>query len=282
MEQAQTTDLKASRLLLADGVAELSHQRPAARTALSEELKQDYIEVIGRIENDPSIRVLIITGSGGSFCAGGDIKRMRARIDSTDPEVLSPDYMRRGLDSSQRMLKRLRELDVPVISAVDGAAYGAGFGLALQADFVMASTRAAFCLSFGRIGAVPDYGVAHTLPRIVGMGRAKELVMTARRVLADEALSIGLVHSVHAPQDLLPQAHAFARRLTKGARPALALGKRMLNCSFESDYAASATLEACAQAICLNTPYHAKAAARFAEGQPLEYDWDRDEQSAAR
>lgn len=278
-EPARRTALRASQLLIEDGVAELSHQRPSVRNATSPEMTQDYLEVLDMIERDQTIRALIITGSGGSFCAGGNVKSMDARTRSDDPEVASPDFLRRRIDTAHRMLRRLHDLDVPVIAAVDGAAYGAGFGLALQADFIMASSRAAFCLSFGRLGAVPDYGVAHILPRIVGMARAKEMVMTARRILVDEALAMGLVHSVHAPEALLPFAHAHARRLAHGSRAALALGKRMLNGSFESDYSASATLEACAQAVCLNTPYHVQAAARFSRGEPFAYDWDRQSQA---
>lgn len=158
---------------------------------------------------------------------------------------------------------------------MSGEAYGAGFGLALQADFVMASQRAAFCLSFARIGAIPDYSVLYTLPRIVGMARAKEMIMTARRVGAEEAMALGFVLSVHAPDDLLPQARAFAARLTAGPREALGIGKRLVNRSFETDYATMATLESCAQAICLNTPYHQQGAARFVAGEPALYDWDR-------
>jgi 2-(1,2-epoxy-1,2-dihydrophenyl)acetyl-CoA isomerase len=273
--QVQQTPLRESRFTIADGIAELSHQRHAVRNALSIAMIEDYNDVLDRVEGDRTIRVLILTGSGGSFCAGGDIKSMRDRLSSADPELSSPDYMRRRLDFSQRMLMRLRELDVPVIAAVDGAAYGAGFGLALQSDFLLASARAAFCMSFARIGAVPDYGVFHTLPRIVGMARAKEMTMTARRIPAEEGLALGFVHAVYAPDDLLPQAHAFARRLREGPREALGLTKRLLNRSYETDYATLATLEACAQAVCLNTPYHAQAAARFVSGEPALYDWDR-------
>lgn len=277
MSEPENTPIQlgASQLTIADGVAELIHQRPESRNALSQALKDDYLEVIGRIERDTSIRALVITGEGGSFSAGGDIKWMKERLASTDPEVRSPDFMRRSMENSHRLLSRLHDLEVPVIAAVDGPAYGAGFGLALQADFVLASTRASFCLSFARIGAVPDYAVLYTLPRIVGMARAKELIMTARRVGADEAQSLGIVLSIHAPDALLVEARAFARRLADGPREALAIGKRLVNRSFETDYATMTTLESCAQAICLNTPYHQAGAARFVNGEPALYDWDR-------
>lgn len=269
------TPMRASRLVIEDGIAAFSHQSPAVRNALSTELMKDYCDLLDRIGTDRSIRVLILTGSDGSFCAGGNITAMRDRLLSADPEVTSPDYMRRRIEFAQGMLARLRALDIPVIAAVDGAAYGAGFGLALQADFVLASQRAAFSMSFARVGAVPDFGAAYTLPRIVGMARAKEIVLTARRIDAGEGVALGFVHSIHAADDLLPQAWAMARKLADGPREAFGLAKRMLNASFESDYATAATLEACAQAVCMNSAYHREAATRFANGEGLRYDWDR-------
>ncbi|TDF84171.1 enoyl-CoA hydratase/isomerase family protein [Pseudomonas sp. H9] len=270
----QDIALRESRLTIANGIAEFSHQRPKARNAISTDLIEDYGELIDRIHADRSILGLIITGSGGSFCAGGDIGSMRDRQACTDPDIIGADFVRRRLDRAHRMLKQLRELDVPVIAAVDGPAYGAGFGLALQADFILASERASFCLSFARIGAVPDWGTAYTLPRIVGMARAKELVLTARRVDAKEALALGIALSVHPTDELSAQAHAMARRLAAGPREAFGLAKRMLNSSFETEYATLAALEGTAQAVCLSSDYHQRAVARFMQGEPSLYDWD--------
>ena len=271
----QRSELREAMLTISeDGVAEFTHRRPEARNALSPELKKDYGELLDRLSGDLSIRALILTGAGGSFCAGGDIKAMVGRLESDEADLNSPDYIRRGIDLAQRLLMRLRDLDVPVIAAVDGPAYGAGFGLALQADFLLASDRAAFCMSFAKIGAVPDYGAAYTLPRIVGMARAKEIVLTARRIAAQEGVALGFVHSVHAPDDLLPFARRMARRFANGPREAFGLAKRMLNASFESDYASLASMEACAQAVCLNSAYHRQAAHRFVSRQPALYDWD--------
>lgn len=268
-----TETLRASQLHIDGGVAELRHQRPEQRNALSNDLQQDYIEVIERIETEQGIRVLLITGSGGSFSAGGDVKFMRERL--TDPAVATADYMRGRLRKAHQWLTRLRELDVPVIAAVDGPAYGAGFGLALQADFVLASTRAVFCASFARLGAVPDFGLLHTLPRAVGLSRAKELMLTARRLGADEALAWGLVHAVHADDALLPQARAFAQRLCLGPREAAGMTKNLVNKSYETACAAMFSAEASAQAIAMQTPYHAQAVADFARDGAFRYDWDR-------
>lgn len=271
----QSYELSESLLRIDGAVAEFSHQRPAARNAMSMPLRADYAQMLARVREDRAVRVLILTGSGGSFCAGGDVKGMNERLQNPDPEVNSPDAVRRRLADSHLWLAQLRALDLPVIAAVDGAAYGAGFGLALQADFVLASTRAAFCMSFARMGAVPDYGALYTLPRSVGLARAKEIMMTARRIGAQEAQAMGFVHAVHAPDDLLAAAHAFARKLAAGPREAHAMTKDLLNKSFETDYATLATLEACAQGVAMSTPYHAEAAARFTRGEPSLYDWDR-------
>ena len=268
-----TETLRASQLCIEGGIAELSHQRPALRNALSTELQMDYVDVIARVESDREIRVLLITGSGGSFSAGGDVKFMRERL--TDPNVATADYMRGRLRKAHQWLTRLRELEVPVVAAVDGPAYGAGFGLALQADFVLASARAVFCASFARLGAVPDFGLLHTLPRIVGLSRAKELMLTARRLGAEEAQAWGLVHGVHAGDAVEAEARGFGQRLCAGPREAAGMTKNLVNRSFETDCAAMFTAEASAQAVAMQTPYHAQAVADFARDGAFRYDWDR-------
>ncbi|TDM06614.1 MAG: enoyl-CoA hydratase/isomerase family protein [Ideonella sp. MAG2] len=270
-----TLALRESQLSIEDGVATFSHQRPAARNALSVDLRIDYQEMLDRVSSDRNIRVLIVTGSGGSFCAGGDVKAMHERMQSPDPEVHSPDATRRRIQEAQRWVNQLRELDVPVIAAVDGPAYGAGFSIALQADFILASSRAAFCMSFARIGAVPDYGALYLLPRVIGLAKAKDVMMTARRIGAEEGRALGFVYAVHPPENLLAEAQSFARKLCAGPREATALTKSLLNKSFETDHATLSALEAYAQAVAMHTPYHEQAAARFARGEAGGFDWDR-------
>ena len=272
-----TETLRESTLSVREGVAEFSHQRPAARNALSDGLRADYTDLLDRIERDRQIRVLIITGSGGSFCAGGDVKAMQARSGNSNQEESSPDAMRRRvLSAHHRWLDRLRSLEMPVIAAVDGAAYGAGFSLALAADFVLASTRAKFCFAFAKVGAIADFGAFYTVPRLIGVAKAKDLMMTARRVEATEALQLGLIYAVHEPDALLPEARRMAQRFLAGPRESLGMIKNTLNRSFDLDYRSMAELETCQQAIAMASAYHADAVARFARGEPLLYDWDRD------
>ena len=276
----ETIQFRQSQLTWHEGVAEFSHNNGTARNAMSEALRRDYADMIDVVREQRQARVLILTGSDGSFCAGGDIRAMQERLASDDPEFNSPDATRRRIEAAHAWLVRLRELDIPVLAAVDGPAYGAGFCLALQADLIVASTRASFCMSFAKGGCLPDFGAFHSLPRWIGLARAKELMLTARRLGVAEAAAIGLVHSVHEPDALLPQARAFAARLAKGPREALALTRKLLNQSFDTDYHKLAALESSAQAVCMATTYHAESVARFVAGQPPLFDWDRPAQAA--
>jgi len=258
-----------------DGVALFTHQRPAARNALSMELRADYRDMLAHVESDRRVRALVLTGTGGSFCAGGDLKAIKERQAGNDPEQRSADAMRRRLQSTHVWMERLRSLEVPVIAAVDGPAVGAGFSIALAADFILASTRAVFCMSFAKIGLVPDLGAFHFLPRAVGLPMAKELALTARRVSAAEGRQLGFVHTLHAPEALLPEAMRFAHRFTAGPREAMGLTKTLMNKSFETSYATLAELECNAQAVVSTAPYHEAAVEAFLRGEPAAYDWDR-------
>lgn len=268
--------LRESQLSIEDGIATLTHLKPAARNALSLDLRADYIDMLARIEDDRSIRALIITGSGGSFCAGGDLRSLKERQASTDPDVNSPNAMRWRIRSLHGWLERLRSLEIPVIAAVDGPAYGAGFAIALLADFILASPRASFCMSFAKIGLVPDSAAFYSLPRLVGLQKAKELLFTARRVGVEEAVELGIVLAVHDADSLLAQAQRFARRFVAAPRDAIAMSKGLLNQSFETPYSTMATLEGLAQGVASVAPYHGTAVSAFLNGEPSAFDWDRD------
>ncbi|QHE84621.1 enoyl-CoA hydratase/isomerase family protein [Hydrogenophaga sp. BPS33] len=255
-----------------NGVAEFTHQRPEARNALSMAMRQDYRDMLERVENDRAIRALILSGAGGSFCAGGDVKGMANLHAAGAPggacrSRISADH--------HRWLDRLRSLDVPVIAAVDGPAFGAGASLALMADFVLASTRASFCMVFAKMGMVPDFGAFHTLPRLVGLAKAKELMLTARRFGAQEAQALGIVYAIHEPAQLLDEARRLAARLASGPRDAMGMIKNSLNRSFDTDYRTLAEIEAHQQAVAMSLPFHADAVQRFVRKEPLAYDWDR-------
>lgn len=274
--QTQALALREARFHIRDGIAAFSHTRPDRRNPLSPELRQGYIDMLDRVEGDPAIRALVIGGSGGAFCSGGDLRGLKERMEHPDAPEHSPDAMRRRLLTLHGWFGRLRNLEIPVVAAVDGPAVGAGMGLALVADFVLASTRAYFGMSFVKIGLVPDMGVAYFLPRVIGMAAAKDLMLTGRRVDVEEAKALGIVHAIHAPEALEEEAHRFARRFVDGPAQAFGPAKRMLNGSFETSYPEFVEREASAQAVATTTAYHRDALQRFMGGKPLRYDWDRD------
>lgn len=278
----EVISMREAQLSVEDGLAEFSHQQPARRNPLSMDLRQDYIDMLDRVSSDRSIRALILTGSGGSFCAGGDLRSLQDRLSSTDPELNSPDAMRRRVLDVHVWLERLRNLEIPVIAAVDGPAVGAGMSIALTADFILASRRAVFSMSFVKVGLLPDMAAFYTLPRIVGMTMAKDLMMTARKLGVDEASRLGIVHSVHDAELLPEEARRFARRFIGASAHALAQTKRLLRASYETPYSMMVELEANAQAVACATPEHADAVQRFLAGEPSRFDWDREVAQAAK
>ncbi|WP_042885527.1 enoyl-CoA hydratase/isomerase family protein [Cupriavidus necator] len=268
--------LRHSVLTVLDGIAEFTHQRPGARNALSLEMRQDYADMLDIVENECSIRALILTGSGGSFCAGGDLKSVAALIDDPDPAARAPEVMRHRVAATHAWLRRLHQLGVPVIAAVDGPAAGAGCSLVLAADFVLASERASFSMTFVKVGLIPDMGALYALPRIVGMSKAKELMLTGRRVDAQEARQLGIVHDIYTADALPEAARRFAARFLNGPREAMALTKRAANATFETPYDTMFEIEAQAQALAAAAPHYGEAVRGFLRGEAPKYDWDRE------
>lgn len=250
------------------GTAVLTLDSPATRNAFTAEIRQGLSDGIAQARNDASVRALIITGSGGVFCAGGDIRGMAEASAHNDGAA-----WRSRMHGTQRWMSELLTLDKPVIAAVDGPAYGAGFSVALAADFVLASPRARFCLSFMKLGLVPDCGAYYTLPRVVGAQRAKELMLSAREVGAQEAKDIGIAMELHEPEALLPRALALAASF-EGASPlAISLIKRaMFN---PGELAAQLDGEANAQALTFGSSYTQDAVRRFIDKQPASFNWPK-------
>lgn len=254
-----------------DGIAILSMNRPKQRNPFTADFLESMERLLREVHERDDIDVMVLTGGDGVFSGGGDVKGMNERLKGNAPP---PDFARKRLYGIHGWLQTLRNLDKPTIAAVDGAAYGGGFGLALCCDFVLATHRARFCSVFARIGLVPDCSVFFTLPRIVGMQRAKELMFTARPIPADEAKALGIVMELHEPQDLRGGAMQLARRMQQASGPALSATKRIANQAFDLDANALIEMEAAAQAICLASDYHRDAAQRFASKQPLLFNWE--------
>lgn len=249
------------------GVARFTMNCPEKLNAITAALKADFAAMLDEVEGNPAVRVLIITGSGRAFSAGGDVKSMGS---SGQP----PHVFRDRLQSMHAWLKRLHNLDCPVIAEVNGLAYGGGLALAMAADFALCSSTAKFCAVFGRIGLVPDMALLYTLPRAIGTQRAKELMYTARSFSAEEAHELGIVLSVHSENELREAVDSLAGRLARGSREAIGITKRLVNRSTESDYDTMAELEANGQAMAHETEFHKEAVRRFGAKEPSLYNWD--------
>ncbi len=266
-----TENAKDTTFTVTDGIGEFTLNRPDVLNALTEDMVRELRGMIDRVQGNNEVRALIISGEGRAFSAGGNVKGMSERQQDNKPDTTKP---RDRILELHDWLERLYNLDCPVIAAVDGLAFGGGFSLALACDFVFATERSRFSAVFGRIGLVPDMALVYTLPRLVGMAQAKDILYTARSVSAEEALDLGIVHSLHAPDELMPAARRYAGRLAKGSKSAIAATKRMTNKAFQSNYKDVAEWEADAQSLMFTTDFNREAVRRFIAKEPALYNWD--------
>lgn len=257
---------------LQDGIAVIAFARPERRNALDIPMRTEFARIVAAAIADDAVRVIVLTGHGGHFCAGGDIGSMPTG------EGMSAEAGRQRMRQMLNTVSALYTCDKPVLAAVEGCAFGGGFGLALLADLVVAAEGARFCMSFARVGLVPDSGALYTLPRIVGVQRAKELMFSAREIDAHEALQLGIAAEVTPRGDALQRALALARSLTQASAAAIAMTKTALNNSLSSDLRSMVELEANAQGVAFSTAYHRQAVERFLSRQTPLFQWP----SAAR
>lgn len=253
------------RYAVEDGIATLTLDYPARKNALNGTMRREIGEVIHGLRQDSSVRALILTGAGTDFCSGGDISTMKGQI--------SADQGRQRLAAIHPWLEDLIQLDRPVIAAVDGAAFGAGFSLALTADIMLATPRARFALPFLRLGLIPDCGAFYTLPRMIGLQRAKALMFSMRELSAEAARDEGIVMEIVPAEALQARARAIAAAFTEASPVALALTKRALNASLNQDLHSMLEMEADGQGIAFATEYREQAATRFLDKQPARYRW---------
>ena len=260
-----------------DRIGIITMNQPERRNALSPEMRQDFLNLIPTLQYDTNLGAIVLQGTDGVFCAGGDLKNLAQALENRNTAV-----DRQRLYRHHDWFQKLLNLEIPVIAAVDGAAYGAGFSIALSADFILCSDRAKLCCVFPRIGLVPDVGAFFTLPRIVGLQRAKEIMFTGRPLDAKEAKELGIAMEVHDAENLKSAAMELAGRLCRGNTPAIGATKRIVNQSFNLDANALIEMEAAAQAIYFSSDYHTNAIRGFLDKKPLPYDWERMDREAEK
>lgn len=206
-----------------DGVAHLRMNRPEAANGLSLEMLQALQQVVMAVHGDSRVRVVLLTGAGKNFCAGGDMHAFLAK------GAQLPDYIRQATSYLQIVASMLMRLNAPVVAAVQGfAAGGGGMGLVCSADMVVAGKSSKFLAGATRVGMVPDAGVSVTLTHLVGLRKAMEILMLNPVISAHEALQMGLINRVVADDRIEEEALALARQLATGAPAALAATKRLL------------------------------------------------------
>ncbi|MFI8928802.1 enoyl-CoA hydratase/isomerase family protein [Streptomyces sp. NPDC053474] len=234
--------------------------RPEVRNALAPVDRDRLIGLLGEASRDPGTRAVVITGGGGAFCSGADLRGVAA-----GGERVVGDIARTLREGAQRLITGVLDCEKPVIAAVNGTAAGLGAHLALACDLVLAAESAAFVEVFVRRGLVPDGGGAYLLPRLVGPQRAKELMFFGDALAAADAERLGLVNRVVPDGDLEKTARAWAERLAAGPTRALALTKQLVNASLDSDRAMALAAEAAAQEINMGSRDAREGVASFAE-----------------
>jgi 2-(1,2-epoxy-1,2-dihydrophenyl)acetyl-CoA isomerase len=263
------TDLRIERDV--DGVGRIVLDRPEAKNALTIGMRDGIIEAVRQFRADPLVRAVLITGEGDAFCAGMDLSA------STVSQAGKPGFSARTTSEALRVgvqtfIRELWELDKPTVAAVNGAAVGPGAHLALACDFVFVHPRTRFMWSFAKWGLVADAGGAYLLPRLVGLPRAKAMVMLGEGATGAEAVDLGLAYRcVDDPNALLTNALELARRLAAGPTRSLGLSKRLLNTSFESDLSTSLELEAHFQAIATSSPDLVEGMAAFRDKRDAKF-----------
>ena len=231
--------------------------RPEASNAYSSGMVKSFVEVLRHADIDNSVRVIIVTGAGKNFCAGGDIKAMLGKTGmfAGESNELREAYQK-GI---QQIPMTFSQLKTPVVAMVNGAAVGAGCDLAAMCDLRVASTEASFAETFAKVGLVPGDGGAIFLTRLIGFGKAMEMFMTCKTISASEALNIGLVNQVVLPSELKSKTEELADQLASLPPIALQMTKKALYHAYQNDLSSHLELMAAYQGITQRSSDHFKA-----------------------
>lgn len=265
MMSTQQIDTGTEQVLceIIDAVAVITLNRPEARNALSDELTPALRRMIKEMGEHKDVNVLLITGAGTAFCAGGDVKGMSKGIGGKE---MTMDERIADLKIRQRTLTgALRAVRKPTIAALPGPAAGAGLSIALACDIRVASASAFVSTGYARVGLSGDYGIAWMLTNLVGTAKARELLFTAERVEADECLRLGLINKIFSDDIFRAEALDMARRIAAGPSITLGLMKDNLDDALEVDFDTALDREAERLVKSANTNDHKEAVAAFVE-----------------
>ena len=249
-----TDDWEHFDVSLDDRVATITFQRPDKLNALTFDVYADLRDLFREAPLRGDIDAIVITGEGRGFCSGGDVDEIIGELVTFDPKQLLEFTHMTGA-----VIQNMRECPIPIIAAINGTVAGAGAVIALASDFRLCVSHAKFRFLFTNVGlSGGDMGSAYLLPRLVGQGRATEILMLGDAVTADDAVQIGLANRVVAPDDLLDEAMTLARRLADGPRLAYQATKLLISREADMSLAAAIEFEAMTQALLMRTDDHAE------------------------
>lgn len=253
-----------------DGVATITLNRPEARNAMTGEMLDALSEVVPRLAADPKVRVVVLTGAGGAFCAGGDVKGFAADTGRGAGGGSGPTMEQRvaGLRKGMEVVKVLHEMPKPTLAVMPGPAAGAGLSLALACDLRICTTTAKLTTAFSKIAVSGDYGGSYFLSKLVGSARARELYFSADILTGEQALALGIVTKAVPPEEFAAAAEAYTRYLA--GLPTLAVGymKRNLNAAEHATLSELLDMEAMHMVRTMMTEDHKSASVAFVEKRP--------------
>ncbi len=240
-----------------NNVARITFNRPQVYNSMHHAMRVEILEALDICTEDPNVRAVYITGEGKAFCAGEDLQEV------TDPQgpslntIISTGY--------NPIVLKIRNLEKPVVMAVNGVAAGAGANIALAGDIVVATASATFTQAFSKIGLIPDSGGTWTLPRLVGFQRASALMMLSDKITADDAAAMGMIWKVFHDETFLTESLELAEMLAQMPTRGLALTKKALNASFNNTFSEQLALEDTLQTEAGNTADYREGVAAFLE-----------------
>ena len=254
------------------GIATLTMNRPDARNALTPDMMQGLLNALPRLAADPAVRVVVLTGTGRAFCAGGDVKAFAKRAAAGGSAGgMSFDQKVNDLRARMEVSRWLHEMPKPTLAVIPGAAAGAGLSMALACDMRIACDDAKLTTAFSKVGLSGDFGGSYFLNHLVGAAKARELYFTAQVLRGDEAAKIGMVNRVVPFEQLAQAAHEYALELA--ALPTIAIGymKKNLNIALRGTLSDTLDAEAIHMISSFDTEDHRGAAKAFVEKRQPEF-----------
>jgi enoyl-CoA hydratase/carnithine racemase len=257
-----------------EGVGWITLNRPERLNALTFEVYRELTDAFAALQDEASVRAVVIRGAGRAFCSGGDVRDIIGELQGRDAEGLL-EFTRQTCE----LVRNIRALRKPVVASLNGTTAGAGACIALASDLRIASVEARIAFLFVKVGlSGADMGAAHLLPRVVGLSKATELLYTGDFITAEEALACGLYNRVVAAEDLEAETRALAERLARGPAFALGVTKEMLNRELDVSLDTALEWEAQAQSLCMQHPDYREAYEAFMEKREPRFNQKRSDE----